>query len=317
MDVVEFLGNDELIHGSSEGRDVVAIIDADNTLKVGESVTLIDVAPAPPPLQSDDGAPDRRRTTPPAAQALRTTGSHRRERAFSSQNCATICYRINPPGAIEMARTVWLTLRALYGMETGRAVPFVRRGDLPRRTHSARAKASAASAATAPTRTSNRDLRALIACSAHGGDGVIRRQTTSRVETLEDELERQVLDGRFKPGEHLGEIALAEEFDVGRNTLRAAFDGLVRRGLLVKSRNRGVFVRALTAHDLGEIYEVRTALEVQASRMLAARAHGARRSAELRSRSTTASVRVRRSAWSSRRISPSTAPSSSGPGMPA
>lgn len=100
---------------------------------------------------------------------------------------------------------------------------------------------------------------------------VIRRQTTSRVETLEDELERQVLDGRFKPGEHLGEIALAEEFDVGRNTLRAAFDGLVRRGLLVKSRNRGVFVRALTAHDLAETYELRTALEVQAARMLAVR----------------------------------------------
>jgi DNA-binding GntR family transcriptional regulator len=100
---------------------------------------------------------------------------------------------------------------------------------------------------------------------------VNRRVTTSRVETLEDELERQVLDGRFKPGEHLGEIALAEEFDVGRNTLRAAFDGLVRRGLLVKSRNRGVFVRALTAHDLGEIYELRTALEVQAARILAGR----------------------------------------------
>ena len=55
----------------------------------------------------------------------------------------------------------------------------------------------------------------------------------------------------------------------GGNTLRAAFDGLVRRGLLVKSRNRGVFVRALTAHDLAEIYELRTALEVQAARMLA------------------------------------------------
>jgi DNA-binding GntR family transcriptional regulator len=100
---------------------------------------------------------------------------------------------------------------------------------------------------------------------------VIRRLTTSRVETLEDELERLVLDGRFQPGEHLGEIALAEEFDVGRNTLRAAFDGLVRRGLLVKSRHRGVFVRALTAHDLAEIYELRTALEVQAARMLALR----------------------------------------------
>src|SRR6202044_99543 len=40
VDVVEFLGNDQLIHGSSEGRDVVAIINADNTLTVGQSVTL-------------------------------------------------------------------------------------------------------------------------------------------------------------------------------------------------------------------------------------------------------------------------------------
>jgi multiple sugar transport system ATP-binding protein len=40
VDVVEFLGNDELIHGSSGGRDVVAIINADNTLTVGQSVTL-------------------------------------------------------------------------------------------------------------------------------------------------------------------------------------------------------------------------------------------------------------------------------------
>jgi DNA-binding GntR family transcriptional regulator len=98
---------------------------------------------------------------------------------------------------------------------------------------------------------------------------VKRRHAASRVELLEDALERQVLDGRFKPGEHLVETALADEFNVGRNTLRAAFDGLVRRGLLVKARNRGVFVRALTAHDLSEIYQLRTALEVQASRILA------------------------------------------------
>jgi DNA-binding GntR family transcriptional regulator len=98
-----------------------------------------------------------------------------------------------------------------------------------------------------------------------------RGQTASRVETLEEALAREVLDGRFRPGEHLGEISLAEEYKVGRNTLRAALDGLVRRGLVTKARNRGVFVRALTANDLGEIYELRTAIEVQASRTLAAR----------------------------------------------
>ncbi len=97
-------------------------------------------------------------------------------------------------------------------------------------------------------------------------------ETVSVVEALEDDLGRRVLESEFKPGEHLRELELAEEYAVGRHTLRAAFDGLVRCGLLEKSRNKGVFVRRLTAHDLQETYELRTALEVQAFRVLAA--HG-------------------------------------------
>ncbi len=101
---------------------------------------------------------------------------------------------------------------------------------------------------------------------------VLRRLgTVSTVQALEDDLERRTLDGEFQPGEHLREIELARQYDVGRNTLRAAFDGLAHRGLLVKSRNRGVFVQALTTRDLAEVYELRTAIEVQAGRALAAR----------------------------------------------
>jgi len=40
IDVVEFLGNDELIHAVSEGKDVVAIVEADARLTVGDSVVL-------------------------------------------------------------------------------------------------------------------------------------------------------------------------------------------------------------------------------------------------------------------------------------
>jgi multiple sugar transport system ATP-binding protein len=40
VDVIEFLGNDELIHAQSAGRDVVAIVDAEAELKVGEKVVL-------------------------------------------------------------------------------------------------------------------------------------------------------------------------------------------------------------------------------------------------------------------------------------
>jgi DNA-binding GntR family transcriptional regulator len=95
--------------------------------------------------------------------------------------------------------------------------------------------------------------------------------TVSTAEALEQDLERRVLQGDFAPGEHLREVELSEEYGVGRHTLRAAFDRLVRRGLLIKQRNRGVSVRALTPEDLREIYELREAIEVETVRILAGR----------------------------------------------
>jgi DNA-binding GntR family transcriptional regulator len=121
-----------------------------------------------------------------------------------------------------------------------------------------------------------------------------RLGTVSTVQALEDDLERRTLDGEFQPGEHLREIELARQYDVGRNTLRAAFDGLARRGLLVKSRNRGVFVRVLTTEDLAEVYELRAAIEVQAGRSLTARRsvpEAARQALEAERRLTDASPR--------------------------
>jgi DNA-binding GntR family transcriptional regulator len=98
-----------------------------------------------------------------------------------------------------------------------------------------------------------------------------RLETVSIVEALEEELARRILDAELAPGEHLREVELAAEYEVGRHTLRAAFDGLVRRGLLERARNRGVFVRQFTEQDLAEIYEVRTAVEAQAFRTIAKR----------------------------------------------
>jgi multiple sugar transport system ATP-binding protein len=40
IDVVEFLGNDELIHAAAEGHDLVAIVDSDARLKVDDTVVL-------------------------------------------------------------------------------------------------------------------------------------------------------------------------------------------------------------------------------------------------------------------------------------
>src|SRR6266498_3305042 len=98
-----------------------------------------------------------------------------------------------------------------------------------------------------------------------------KRATMRVMRQLETVSIVEALDGEFAPGEHLREIELSAQYQVGRNTLRAAFDGLVRRRLLQRARNRGVFVRAFTEQDLAEIYELRTALEAQAFRTLATR----------------------------------------------
>jgi DNA-binding GntR family transcriptional regulator len=98
-------------------------------------------------------------------------------------------------------------------------------------------------------------------------------EIVSIVDAIKEDLERRVLDGELRPGEHLREKELAVAYDVGRHTLRTAFDGLVSRGLLQKERDRGVFVRVSTERDLVEIYELRALLEAHAFRILAKNRH--------------------------------------------
>jgi DNA-binding GntR family transcriptional regulator len=93
--------------------------------------------------------------------------------------------------------------------------------------------------------------------------------TISVVEALENELTRRLLNGDLRPGDRLREVELAEHYGVGRYTLRAAFDGLVRRGLLQKERGRGVSVAIFGPADFVEIYEARMALEALVVRELA------------------------------------------------
>jgi len=40
VDVVEFLGNEELIHAQTEGNEIVALIPSDNKVSVGDKVTF-------------------------------------------------------------------------------------------------------------------------------------------------------------------------------------------------------------------------------------------------------------------------------------
>ncbi|MFT4011421.1 MAG: GntR family transcriptional regulator [Nocardioidaceae bacterium] len=58
-----------------------------------------------------------------------------------------------------------------------------------------------------------------------------------------DQLEREILEGRLKPGEKLtNEVALAEQLGVSRPTMRQAISLLVDKGMLVRKRGVGTQV---------------------------------------------------------------------------
>lgn len=87
-----------------------------------------------------------------------------------------------------------------------------------------------------------------------------------------ERLRALIVDGSLRPGESLSERGLSERLQVGRTPIREAIKWLARDGLLEIVPMRGTFVRQISVADLGEIHEMRLALESMAA-YLAAR-HG-------------------------------------------
>lgn len=83
---------------------------------------------------------------------------------------------------------------------------------------------------------------------------------------LADVLRQSIIDGDFAPGSRLSESALAERFEVSRNTLREAFRVLAEQGLIEHVPNRGVSVAAPTIADVIDIYRARRVIEGTALR---------------------------------------------------
>lgn len=90
----------------------------------------------------------------------------------------------------------------------------------------------------------------------------------STAEALARELRRQILSGSVGPGTRLREVEIADAFGVSRQSLRAALAELVHDGLLRRAPHRGVWVPALTAEDLRDVYDVRGVLEAEAASRL-------------------------------------------------
>jgi DNA-binding GntR family transcriptional regulator len=85
-------------------------------------------------------------------------------------------------------------------------------------------------------------------------------RSTLRERSLEA-LRSAILSGRYRPGDHLGEVELASSLGVSRGTVREALRHLQQEGL-VTAGNRGMLrVNSLTAAEVHELFRVRAALE--------------------------------------------------------
>ncbi|GGS09921.1 GntR family transcriptional regulator [Streptomyces aureoverticillatus] len=102
------------------------------------------------------------------------------------------------------------------------------------------------------------------------------------VEQATERLREQITAGHWPVGSKLpGETTLAKELGVGRSTVREALRALAGAGLVQARQGAGVFVTAtepaedwparLRRAAIGDVYEVRMLVEVQAARLAAAR----------------------------------------------
>lgn len=94
-------------------------------------------------------------------------------------------------------------------------------------------------------------------------------QSSSLTSVVQQEIERQILQGELAPGAKLIEAALAAQLGVSRGPVREAFRMLEEAGLVRQEKNRGVFVRDIPIDEAVEIFDLRAAMDELVGRRLA------------------------------------------------
>jgi len=74
-------------------------------------------------------------------------------------------------------------------------------------------------------------------------------------------LRAAITSGRYRPGDHLGEVELASSLGVSRGTVREALRHLEQEGLVQAGSRGRLRVNSLTADEIRGLYRVRAALE--------------------------------------------------------
>src|SRR6476660_7793508 len=91
---------------------------------------------------------------------------------------------------------------------------------------------------------------------------------TSLREQALDVLRNAITSGEIKPGTHLVETELSAALSISRGTLREALRQLQQEGLVEPSERGRLRVRTVSAPEIGDMFEVRSALEGLAAALL-------------------------------------------------
>ena len=86
-------------------------------------------------------------------------------------------------------------------------------------------------------------------------------QSKSLGEQIVDVLQRDIIGGRFRPGQRLVERELIKRFGVSSIPIREALQELENRGLVVRRRNCGCSVIQLSPKEAARICELRRLVE--------------------------------------------------------
>jgi DNA-binding GntR family transcriptional regulator len=87
------------------------------------------------------------------------------------------------------------------------------------------------------------------------------------VAQVHEQLRNAILLGEIRPGVKTSQAELARDLSVGRTPLREAVRMLQDEGLVLAEPNRRVQIASLSIEDAEELYVMRIALEVAASRI--------------------------------------------------
>jgi DNA-binding GntR family transcriptional regulator len=116
---------------------------------------------------------------------------------------------------------------------------------------------------------------------AHRNDRRTARPPSNLSSSIVTTLKEQIVHWHYPPDHRLTEDELCKTFSVSRSPVREALRVLAADGFVTKLPNRSYAVKQYTIEEIGELYEVRLALELYTVERLASKKQTTQLAAEL------------------------------------